>query len=368
MDRFDRAIALLAGVFGFLRAHDAPGRPLARWDEAIYYNVASNVLDGRWLLPLFDASGHPLTVTGPFLHKPPLVYWLHAAGMGLLGETPASARLVSALATAALVCVTVLIATRLGGTFAGACAAVLSQWIPALYGTHAGNSVSTDQFLVLFALAAVYVFLLSVDADDRTERSFAAVAGALGGFAVLSKGVAAGPIALGCLPLAWLCRDGLSRRSWGALAAAAVAVVAPWFLAVAALAPDALWTQMIYSQTVQRATAQRFISTPGTFAFMDYPYLRTAPEYFGDAWWLLPLTPLSIPATGNDARYLRLQVLGWGLVLTVGPIYALAGNHGWYWLPIAPAIVLLVGGAVGRVLHATVDVALTTAAFAWRPE
>jgi len=74
------------------------GRPLATWDEQIYFNAAQNVLDGHWLFPRFALESHPIPVLDPFLHKPPLVYWIQAVAMTLGGETPSVARWPSVVA------------------------------------------------------------------------------------------------------------------------------------------------------------------------------------------------------------------------------------------------------------------------------
>ena len=74
------------------------GRPLATWDEQIYFNATQNVPDGHWLFPRFALESHPIPVLDPFLHKPPLVYWIQAVAMTLGGETPSVARWPSVVA------------------------------------------------------------------------------------------------------------------------------------------------------------------------------------------------------------------------------------------------------------------------------
>lgn len=51
---------------------------LPTWDEAIYSNVARNVIGGRWLLPQFTLQSHPLPVLDPFLQKPLLALGIQA--------------------------------------------------------------------------------------------------------------------------------------------------------------------------------------------------------------------------------------------------------------------------------------------------
>lgn len=74
-------------------------RPLMLPDEGRYVGVAWEMLSsGNWLVPTLDGM--------PFFHKPPLFYWLTAAGMQIFGANEWSGRLASTasaiLATLAL--------------------------------------------------------------------------------------------------------------------------------------------------------------------------------------------------------------------------------------------------------------------------
>ena len=64
-------------------------RPLALPDEGRYAEVGRWMwMTGDWLTPRLDGI--------PFFHKPPLLYWLEAASMAVLGVTPWAARCVVA--------------------------------------------------------------------------------------------------------------------------------------------------------------------------------------------------------------------------------------------------------------------------------
>lgn len=359
------AILLLvsAGGGAFLKSWTAPNRALSTWDEAIYYTVAERVLDGRWLLPQFIGRDHQLAPVDPFLHKPPLVYWLHAAGMRLLGETPASARLVSALATVTIAVLVVALAYRLSGPLSATLSVAGLAVVPGLYGTHAGNNIATDPFILAFALGAIYAYVRVADSEGRASWMWAAVAGVAGGLAVLSKGPAVGPIALGCLPLVWVLRTRVTPRQTLLTVVAAVATAAPWFLVVGMLAGDQLLNQMLLSQTVARATGAMFIENPGTFGFMRYPYFRTAPEYIGLLWWATPVLLIGglwRLRTSSEWRDVVLWAITLGVGLSVGLIYVVAGNHPWYWLPVVPMIVLGTASLAAHLLRLCIDVTVTS--------
>lgn len=50
----------------------------------------------------------------------------------------------------------------------------------------------------------------------------------------------------------------------------------------------------------------------------------------------------------------------WPLIIAVIGIYAIAGNHGWYVLPAAPAIAVAVAVSASRVIFSVADVATTS--------
>ena len=65
-------------------------RPLALPDEGRYAEVGRWMwMTGDWLTPRLDGI--------PFFHKPPLLYWMEAAAMSVLGATPWAARVVVAV-------------------------------------------------------------------------------------------------------------------------------------------------------------------------------------------------------------------------------------------------------------------------------
>jgi hypothetical protein len=122
---------------------------------------------------------------------------------------------------------------------------------------------------------------------------------------------------------------------------------------------------MIYRQAVQRATGAMFISNPGTFPFMDYPYFRTAPDYFGIVWWLAPVAVVAglvLDRLNRVSR--RLQVFVWPLAVTIVGVYAVVGNHPWYYLPAVPVLVVGVSVTAVSSLLTVIEVVGTSVAFA----
>ena len=73
--------------------------------ETRYAEIAREMrASGDWLRPRLDGISH--------FHKPPLAYWAAGAGMGVLGENAAGARLFSVLASLITLAATALAVRR----------------------------------------------------------------------------------------------------------------------------------------------------------------------------------------------------------------------------------------------------------------
>ncbi|MFC6823962.1 ArnT family glycosyltransferase [Halopelagius fulvigenes] len=360
--RYRWFVAGLATVLAYFQFGTGLHRKaVRRWDEQIYYNVAQNVLDGHWLLPQFTLESHPLTVPTPFLHKPPLAYWLQAGAMSAFGVSPASARLPSLLAAAGTVGVAVLLAIRLRGPPAGGFTAAVLLLSPAYLMTHGATDIGTDALLVFFGIASIYALVVAV---ETSAARWQLLAGGLFGLATLSKGIAAAPFALFALPFVVRHRDDLGWAGVGRVVGAGTLVVVPWFAAVAALAPEELLGQMFLQQVADRATGARFVAYDSTtFEFMHYPYLREAPSYLGVAWTLLPVAAtVSVVESVLTRRLDDVDVLCWPLLLGTVGLYAATGNHLWYLLPVVVPGAVLVGRAASAIVTAVADAVVTYAA------
>lgn len=182
----------------------------------------------------------------PYFEKPPLMYWLVAASMSVLGPYELAVRLVPALAAVAGMAVAWWLASLTVGRAA-------ARWAPSVLGTTAcvfavARVPIVDMlFSVTFATALTAWLASSLAATRRSGLGLAVAAGCALGLAVLSKGPVAIVLAVGvlvCERLLGLMRRGdrlPSRDVWlrlGLAAVAAAAVAAPWFLAAQARNPD----------------------------------------------------------------------------------------------------------------------------------
>ena len=144
-------------------------RPLALPDEGRYAEVGRWMwMTGDWLTPRLDGI--------PFFHKPPLLYWLEASAMTVLGASPWAARLVVAL-HACLMMGLMVVCTR---HIAGADVARRATWMfgSSLAFLMGGQYVNHDMMVATWMGVAIWCFARAlmhdggVHAGDRGEPEF----------------------------------------------------------------------------------------------------------------------------------------------------------------------------------------------------
>jgi dolichol-phosphate mannosyltransferase len=228
------AAALL--LFGSL------GCPLQEPEEARYAEIPRQMLaEGSWVAPVLHGQ--------PYYDKPPLLYWLVMGSYQVFGVHDWAARLVAATAGFLTIVVTygwgLLVSRR--AALAGAFILCLSARF--VYLSHLLTMNGLLCLWVVAALAAGHAALM------RSEWRWWILAAVACGMGILTKGPVAlvlvlGPILI-CLALAWSGRDlagvrgaahsfVVAARRGAVFVAVAVAVAAPWFVAVARLDPTFL--------------------------------------------------------------------------------------------------------------------------------
>lgn len=226
--------ALALSAFCFLYGLGA--FPLRDNNEGLYAEIAREMLaGGNYVVPHLNGV--------PYIEKPPLLYWLCALSMKLLGPTPAAARLVSA-GGMLLLCGGLFQFCRLHGKLrAGAFACVcVATALPAAALSHV---VLFDPLLTAVLGACLLCYLHSYLA--RSRRAFL-VSVVLLALAILEKGVVALVLAGGTVGVfLLLMRD---RAAWRALLDPAailllLAVAGLWHLAAAAMQPGFAWFYFI---------------------------------------------------------------------------------------------------------------------------
>ncbi len=235
------AVLLLAALllFSALGAHE-----VADGDEALYGQVAREMrARGDWWTPSFWDR--------PFLHKPPLKYWLIGVGTALASNELAGLRLSAAAAAWATVALLLWCARRRGRPLAGLYGSLLllsnHQWLF----EHGARSGAMDSEATFLTTAALLLGLMA-PAERRPAPFRAASALAVALLFMLKSVVALLPLLI-LLPL--LLREGRreATRYLGWLALAVALVVFPWHLAQAALHGPAFFRVYVGYEILGRA-------------------------------------------------------------------------------------------------------------------
>ena len=226
-------------------------RPLALPDEGRYAEVGRwMVMSGDWLTPRLDGI--------PFFHKPPLLYWLEASAMAVLGVTPWAARCVVALHALLMGGLLWACARHIAGvTVANRAAWMLGSSLAFLMG---GQYVNHDTMVATWMGVGIWCFARALMHADGVHAGWARagfIACALG---VLSKGLI-GLLLPGLVLCLWVTWTRQWRKVWalpwlsGVLLFAAVAL--PWFVLAAREHPDML-AYMFGKHQFGRYTATTF--------------------------------------------------------------------------------------------------------------
>jgi 4-amino-4-deoxy-L-arabinose transferase-like glycosyltransferase len=207
-------------------------------DEALHVNSAIHMArDGGWLTPEFMGR--------PILFKPPLLIWLSALSIRMLGLSLFAVRLPALLCGAAGIAAVFLWCARAHSVAAGALAASFLLFTP--FWQIFSRVCLTDVPAVVFGTIA----LAAVVFDPRLERARTAVAfGTFCAASILTKSVA-GALPLAALALYSLLSAGESRPPLSRIAAAflvAAALVSPWHIYQACIRPHWFWADYVQVQ------------------------------------------------------------------------------------------------------------------------
>ena len=330
------AIALLATAvlgFGIQNSGLASGYvdPLLHaraQDEAVYGHAAANMVrTGQWLTPVF--------LDRLMLNKPPLLFWVGALTMRLLGIGPSVLRL-APIAAGVLCCLLIYCWLRCSLPRTAALSGVLLLLSDAVF--HAmTRKFMTDILLAVLVTAA----LLVLSRDPRFERwRTPTLFGLLTGAAVLTKSAA------GLLPLfvliiyLFLQRGSRPAANRVAIVVAAAALVAgPWHLYQWIEHPDWFMAEYVRFQLIGSgfAAPSRYTSDSNIVFYLER-LLQMDPVLLLLCCTGLPRLVSSWNKAGDDsdARLLASwSIAAFALLLIFGTRVA------YYLLPLIPALVLL---------------------------
>lgn len=224
-------------------------RGLLETTEGRYVLCAQEMLQsGQWLEPTLDGRPH--------WTKPPLTYWVLAAGMAAVGQVEEGARLAQAVVFLALVGAVALLARQWGDARCAwwAVAATLTSLLPVLGVTF----LSTDLLLTLWETLAVACYLASL--QQPRPRIWLAGMGLFWGLAFLTKGPPALVPLAAILPWHWWRRRHRPVVTAAGLGLFAVAGLG-WYVFEALRHPE-LVSYWLGQEVVARLTSDTFHRNP----------------------------------------------------------------------------------------------------------
>ncbi|MFQ5702036.1 MAG: ArnT family glycosyltransferase [Acidobacteriota bacterium] len=305
-------------------------------DECRYAGAARQMLaTGDLIVPMFNGT--------PRLNKPPLIYWLEAASIGLLGPTETAARLPSLLAAVLTLGLLVWWTTRQSGTLNRGAAVALLATTPLVFAV--ARLAITDMVLLCCLTSTILLWHEACHEANLFDRRRLAMAASLScGLAVLAKG----PVGF-LLPSAVIGASALLIRKprmvtpRGLLAAACgiALVTGPWLAGLAARTGAAGILGLLRHEVVGRAIAG-----------LDHP----RPWYYLLVTFWPLFFPLSVAAPflihgalkpGRERDPVAVFLAVW-VVVVLAAFSLVTEKNDAYLLPAAPALALLAARKLPR--------------------
>ena len=281
-DRAARALALAAALLGaWLYLGRLGGAHLQRGNEAMYaHPPVRMVATGDLLVPYWENR--------PFLDKPPLTFWALAASYRVLGVSVLSSKLPGALAGLATALLLAAWVSRRSGARAGALAGLILLF--SFQFLTVALTFAADIFLTLSVTLAVLALDAACRNDADSDARVGIVAGAALALAFYAKGLVGVALPAGAVAAGLLFDRALPRRPWarGAWAAAAlVALVAPWHVAMDHRLGAEFWRVFYWENQFLRGATPRFMQVSrgplyylGILAWGAFPWALLLPAAF----------------------------------------------------------------------------------------
>jgi 4-amino-4-deoxy-L-arabinose transferase-like glycosyltransferase len=343
------AIGLLSSIVVFV---GLDGGSLADWDEAIYAEVAKEIVSsGQWMVLQYRGT--------PFFDKPPLVFWLVALTYSKFGVSELTSRIWPAIFGVLTLVLVTCLGLRMFDKRTGLLAAIILLWntttphlnypilsylnygIP-LYSAQQSTfvwmsrSLMLDVPLTFFSIATLWAFW-----ESLSRPRFIVFAGITAGLGFMTKGAEILPT------LAVLLVFLIATRRWRTTIKSRffyTAVLAFFFVAL----PWHIYQVLVYGQEFLQGyigyhvILRTLIPLEGHVGSYFFYFLVLA-QVFG-FWNLTAVAGLVIVATGylKERRDQNLLILVW-LGLPILMFTIAQTKIAWYMVPTYPAIALLVG-------------------------
>lgn len=335
------AVASIAAAILFWRLGE---RPLLDWDEALYAQIARELIEQRgW----FDLTwGYE-----PYFKKPPLLFWAIALSYRVFDVSEWATRLPSVLFGIGSVVLVTSLGSRLFGRLAGLWSGVLLLTVyPFL--THGSRQSATDSPMLFFSLLSLWCFWCG-----RQYPPLLLGVGVAFGAGLLAKGIVA---LLPLLVLFFFCvwtgeKGHLRSRFFLGGLVSGVLLALPWYTYQVATYGTPFLRTFLWEETLTRLVTTYDASfRPWSF------YLATV---WADISHCLPLLVgfatlcLLCHRGGWSSLPLAFRfVLCW-LTMTLLVTLGTQTRHSWYLLPVYPPLCLLIAGMEVSVWRSSVPLA-----------
>jgi len=261
--------AALLGLLALWLGFSAGLRPLALPDEGRYASVAWEMLNGDLLAPTLNGL--------PFFHKPPLMYWLDAAAMKVVGASAFAARFGPLVGAWLMGAALFLALRRWHGDRIARLGLLVIATCPFFF--LAGQYANHDMLVGGLITVAVFAFVRAVDGAPPAALPWTIAAWVACALALLSKGLI-GVVLPAFVVGPWL----LAQRRWrdvlrllhplGLLAF--VVVAAPWLVAMQVRYPQ-FFDYFIVEQHFRRYALSTFNNVHPFWFFIVVLPLATLP-------------------------------------------------------------------------------------------
>ena len=169
---------ILALLAFFLLFYGLGSNHLIPWDEAIYAEIAKNMLTGSRVVQEWISET-------PWFEKPPLYMWLQAVSMSVFGANEFAARFPSAVFGFLTVIGVYFLGKKMFGTLVGFISAF--SLLTTFQFLYYSRTAMLDVTLTFFITTCLYCYLL---ARESKHMRYWILCGVLGGFAVMTKSAA----------------------------------------------------------------------------------------------------------------------------------------------------------------------------------
>lgn len=307
------------------------------FDEANYAAIARNIVrSNEWVTLRWNLE--------PWLLKPPLFFWLTAISFKVFGINEFAARFVSVVSATGVVLLTMLLIEKVTQNKKIALLSVGMLLASSQFVLMARNG-TTDMLLTLLITTSFFFGVRAI--ENKSNYWSYLLVGCSVGLAVLTKNI------IGFFPLGVLGLYGLVTGEWKnirwrhvlLLVASLMVVALPWHIAAYLKNGQQFINIYFLDELMKRATSD-FQGHPAPV----YWYAEVLIQSFKPFIFLLPIVAFINVLDFLKGNKRLLLFMLWPTLLVA--FFSLSKDKlAWYILPVYPALIVMIGAALNRMLH-----------------